>query len=522
MTAVSPPSPAVATSGSRAANGVSPLWVVPVREDRGLPVGGVTVSDDLTTIEAGRGRRRSAFDRYLAVSTALARGDGATFDGLPHLASQVSVNQLADALGVTRTALYRRWPTRHDLWMDLVRYAAFRADFSRREEDMPWAPPPETMEPVDLASPELLEIIRGQFNTSFQQASGDMAWVVRAAQLAYPETPELAAARSIVEQRRITTLAARIAIGLQRGRRRFKPGFTLTDLAALVWCLGDGLLVLAHWHPDIRDASITIDDGWGPRPWTLTGYAFRSVLFTLTEPIDPPGSTPLVTADLSALTELHAPEPEWTDAQRETLAVAMELLLERLVSPPADDHLSVLPQITVDRIARATGVSRRAVYDVWSTRDALLLDVLTALLDAEAAELGERIERGRGAAGPAPNLAALAQAILAPPQESSPLEQATLAFVPESRRAEVGEILLAHHERTVATLRSMLAELPVFERSPLEEVTLDQLAVMWLAIEAGARRMRRAMPGTCWLGNPGAVFGMGPAAMLTYRPSAWR
>ena len=480
------------------------------------------MSDDLTANEERRSARRPAFDRYLAVSTALARGDGATVDGLPHLASQVSVNGLAEALGVTRTALYRRWPTRHDLWVDLVRYAAFRADFSRREDDMPWAPPPETMDPIDISSPELLEVIRGQFNTSFQQASGDMAWVVRAAQLAYPEPAELAAARSIVEQRRITTLAARIAIGLQRARRRFRPSFTLTDLAAAVWCIGDGLLVMSHWHPSIRDASIVIDDGYGPRSWSLTGYAFRCMLFQLTEPIDPPGSTPLVTADLSALTELHAPEPQWTDAQRETLAVAMDLLLRRLVAPPADDHMSVLPQLTVDRIARATGVSRRAVYDVWSTRDALLLDVLTALLDAEAADLAERIERGRGAAGPEPDLAALARAILAPPPESAPLDQATLAFVPESRRREVRDVLLAHHERSVATVKAMLAELPLFERSPLEAVTLDQLATLWLAMESGARRIRRAVPGTPWLANPTGVFGLSPTALLTYRPSATR
>src|SRR5690606_33421211 len=220
--------------------------------------------------------------------------------------------------------------------------------------------------------------------------------------------------------------------------------------------IGDGLLVMSHWHPSIRDASIVIDDGYGPRSWSLTGYAFRCMLFQLTEPIDPPGSTPLVTADLSALTELHAPEPQWTDAQRETLAVAMDLLLQRLVAPPADEHLSVLPQLTVDRIARATGVSRRAVYDVWSTRDALLLDVLTALLEAEAADLAERIERGRGAAGPEPDLGALARAILAPAPESAPLEQATLAFVPESRRPEVRGVLLAHHERSVATVKAML------------------------------------------------------------------
>src|SRR5690606_33233639 len=110
----------------------------------------------------------------------------------------------------------------------------------------------------------------------------------------------------------------------------------------------------------------------------------------------------------------------------------------------------------------------------------------------------------------------------APPPESAPLAQATLAFVPESRRREVRDVLLAHHERSVATVKAMLAELPLFERSPLEAVTLDQLATLWLAMESGARRIRRAVPGTPWLANPTGVFGLSPTALLTYRPSATR
>lgn len=467
--------------------------------------------------------RVSAADRYLAVATALARGDGAIVDGLPHLASQISVHDLADALGVSRTALYRRWPTRHDLWADLMRYAAFQADFARADDEMPWAPPPDSFDPVDLASPKLLEVIRTQYNNSLAEVRRDMTWVVRSAQLAYPETGELAHARSHVEQRRLTTLAARITIGLQRGRRRFHPPYTLFDLTAALWCIGDGLVVLAHWLPEVADSGVVVDDGNGPLPWTLTGYAFRCMMFSMTEPIDPPGSSPLVTADLSALRDLDAAAPAWTDAQRETLAAGTAMLFERLGSRQPAGHLSVLPHITIDRIARASGVSRRAVYDVWPTRDDLLLDVLEALLAAESADLAERIERSRAAAGPEPDLAALGHAILAPLQESTAgLEQAVLAYIPESRRPEVKAILLEHHRRDVAAVVSLFADLPVFARSPVEAVTIEQLAVLWLALEAGGRRMRRSIPGTPWLANPAAMFGSSAAALLTYRPSATR
>lgn len=469
------------------------------------------------------GGRASPTDRYLAVATALARGDSATVDGLPHLASQISINELADALGVTRTALYRRWPTRNDLWVDLMKYVAFQNDFSKTDDDMPWAPPPESLEPVDLASPELLEVIRRQFNTSLDLVLNDITWVVRSAQLAYPEEGELAHARSQVEQRRLTTLAARIAIGLQRGRRRFRPAYTLYDLTAALWSLGDGLIVRAHWLPEIRDDPVIVDDGNGPLPWTLTGYAFRCMLFEMTEPIDPPGSSPLITADLSALKDLDTAPPAWTPAQCETLTRATDMLFDRLGTEAPTGHYTVLPHITIDRVARATGVSRRAVYDVWPTRDAMLIDLLQSLLDAESADLAERIGRSRAAAGTHPDLAALGQAILTPRSENVPcLEQATIAYLSESRRPEIRAILLEHHQRDVAAMVSLFATLPELDRSPIEAVTIDQLALIWLALEAGGRRLRRAVPGTPWVANPAAVFGSSAAAMLTHRPSATR
>jgi AcrR family transcriptional regulator len=178
-------------------------------------------------------------ERYLAIAAALARRGGLETEA--HLASQIRLADLADRLGVSRTALYRRWPTRHQFWIDLSKFLAYCNDFAQPEPALPWNRQLGTLdERGEFDHPEerpreTIDVVRTTMNGLQQFVLADPWIVVRAAQLAYAEMPELAHVRAKVEQGRLDLMTREIAERLHRNSLTTVPPLTVHDMSVAMW-----------------------------------------------------------------------------------------------------------------------------------------------------------------------------------------------------------------------------------------------------------------------------------------------
>lgn len=455
-------------------------------------------------------RQQRARGRYLATAVEMARSGAGLAQPGDHLGALIRPGDLANRVGVSRTALYKAWPSRSDMWAALVDYLNYTGDFSRDDSSLPWAPPPATLDPIDLTAPEWRDTIRAQVDGTFQQTRDDPFWIVRAATLAYPEPAAVARFRRSVEAHRLATLARRIDIGLRRGHRTFPGPYRLEHWAEAAWAMLDGLITTAHWHPALGDETVVRDDGLGPRAWSLAGWAYRCVLYECT--VDSGTPTVVVEGDD---TDAGVPDPpEWTRTQRAALAAGVEALIDAISSEHRDAALAILPHITIDRVARSAGVTRRAVYDVWPDRDQLLLDLLDELLTSEHGQWVRLTEAAWGATtSPAADPAAFAAGIAWYGKDDLALDLAISAYLPQSRQPDVRHLLSEHHHRKVAHVARALSRL---EPGP-GPATPTQLAELIIALAGGLRRVRRVHGIRGWSGDIATSFAWTAAALCAHR-----
>lgn len=460
---------------------------------------------------AGAVTRLYGRQRYLSTAVGVARGEVGRPGGVDHLVGTISLADLAERVGVGRTALYKLWPSRGELWADLVAYANHGVDYRRTPAEMGLPPDPDEFLVIDLASAHWIEVIRGLTNGTVAAAAADPTWLLRAAVLAYPEEPGPAQSRRAIEAYRLGSLAARISIGVRGGQREFLEPFGIRHLAEAAWAVMDGVMVTSHWLSGLSTATIVADDGSGPLPWYLPAWAYRTTLFETTRvgrPID------RFEPDVQ-----YVDAPRWDARRLAVLAAGTETLLERFASEHRDAALTILPHLTIDRVARAAGASRRAVYNVWGGRDAMMLDVLDELLRTEYL----RLERLTGAVWPPDAPPSLDPAMLATALRSSEgddpmLDSAITAYLPQSRHPDVRRLLVEHHQRSVDHIAAHLARLD----RPLDAATRDRVAQTMIALLAGLQRVRRVHGPDGWSGDVGVTFGWTVAALCNHRPPGAR
>jgi AcrR family transcriptional regulator len=338
----------------------------------------------------------------------------------------------------------------------------------------------------------------------------DDRWVqVRAALLGYADVPGVADVRRGVEDRRIHHLGARVAEILALGGRSITAPLEAYDAAAALWCLGDGFAILHRARPSIAGLEVSIDDGRGPRPWGLLAYGVRALLTEVSSPgvtaspTGPPPGPPIaaIYAEVSS---------RWTAAQRDALDAASALFVDRAAAAvgPADEIRS-LGHVTVAAVARAAGVSRRSVYNHWSSSEELRLDLLRWLLSAERRRYVSALDRviaaGRGAAERTG--AAISSMLVHPSPDRLPLPHVPLAFLAEAHHPSVRAVLARGYGEMLDAVAIRVERLwPADRRASGAVLDADALAALLVSLATGANRLLRV--------HPAALRGAG----TTHRP----
>lgn len=449
---------------------------------------------------------------------------------VPYLAARVQLADVAAGVGRTRTSLYRQWETQHDFWVDLTLYLAYQDDLTQNADDMPWHAPAQALAGLRVAADEAVELVRVFGNAGHRQLDDNPWFLVRAGLLGYPDVPGLAELRRQVEERRMELLARFADVVLASIGRAPEPPFTFADVATILWCAADAQRVRRHFLPDHDELWwLRIDEGAGVQDWSLWAFMSRAVLFDLTRPAaaDPAGRP-----DPRPVSPIMDPFERWNPVQREALAVATDLLLAELLTgpttagTPGDDapdgrtgrDLGVLGHVTIARVATAAGVSRRAVYDVWPTRTEMLLDVLREEVAARRASMVAALSRSLRAAGDRVDVPTLVDAVIAAgSNDRPPAPDVVLAFVPAAADLRVRAIIDAGHDRYLAECADSVERLMSSSGRRLRPgVGREHIALLWLNLIEGGRRLRRTNPAALRPSLPGRPSALGAAALAVF------
>lgn len=446
--------------------------------------------------------------------------------GLPFAAANVKLDEVAIKLGLTRTALYRRWETQHDFWRDLSRFLVLQHDYPRSADDLQWRKSPEPIIDKKLF-PALLEALRTTVGDLQRELQADMWVLVRACLFAYDDLPEIASSLRALERDRIRDLARQLQAILDGSGYRFTEPLDGFGAATALWCLADGLTVRAWHQPAIADATILVDDGDGPKPWTLLAYSARALLLEGTTrgpaPTDAPDGTigPSNLGERSPLVQAH-----WTAGQIEALRVARDLFLDRVdpTGPTTTARgVSALGQVTIASVARECGVSRRAVHNIWPSSDSLRLDLLTALLRAERQAITVRFDTVL--AGPsAPHLrsSSLAAALVRRPATGRLwVGHPRLAYLVDGRHPGVQVRNVAGTDDILDEYERCLARLyPPGDRPSNETLDDRMLATLVSCLAEGANRLVRVLPEALADQRPGSALSALIGAWVSHNPAS--
>lgn len=420
-------------------------------------------------------------DRYLAVAAGLAREDATHEPAYAHAVSHIRLTDVAARAEIPRATLYRLWGNQHDFWRDLVLFIMTRDLLPAAEEDDD-APPP--IERGDDAS--LLEHIRVAFNRAQTRLAGDPRLILRATLTGYPREP--ATARQILtwERSERAELAGRVARILDAAGRSPIAPIDTDDLAALLWMWSDGTILLASTDAAYADVRLHPDDGTaGHDGWSLTAWVARCLVCELTEPAEPD------VASTNRPSERPAVRPR-SPAKSAALAVGADMFAESIdLDAPTTVRrpTGALGHLTLARLARAAGVSRRQIYNVWRSPQDLCRDLIQDLRAADYEDNFAHLDRATEDALVGPPAASLTLAVTeamfharvnAPhrPGVEPPLKQALEAHNGNPMvREENLRAVRSFEERELARIRSMMALSGTRMRPGLATTDLNRLMI---------------------------------------------
>ncbi|WP_203337311.1 TetR/AcrR family transcriptional regulator [Nocardioides limicola] len=442
-----------------------------------------------TAQPAPAGGRRSARSRehYLDVAVGLAnrfaqRGPG-TVAALEH----VSISSVAQAAGVTRSAIYHLWPSRQDYYDELLR---FMVDSDWTLPGGPTSPDSGSFDGDLAAAVSCPATIYDGVHTvllSDRSCLLETALVGHAGQ----KRPrrQLAARR----RRRQLRFASQLRDLLSTTGHRCVDGIGIGSLAAALTIAGQGIGVTGrlvdrrHLHFD--SAAYESADDAGRTMFGLHQFAIGRLLLQ-----DGAGSTSDEHAWI-ALPDPSTPAVSPTGRRRHYLELGAAA-----AHRTGYDHAGIgqaLGYVTAESLARAAGVSRRTLANHWPDQASLRLDLLLHLLRQD--------RRG------------LIQAIRACPDRVDPHQAHTLlldlgdrlhahllrhrnqvsflAFAPHFDECRVTEPLHREHESLLHHLhRALDSVLWRIGRRRRPGVSGEQLATAVLILVDGANRMLRTDP----------------------------
>lgn len=305
--------------------------------------------------------------RFLEAAATVAASEPPGEPAFGHLVSHVKLSDVAERLALSRAALYKLWPTQHEYWVDLAAHLITEVD-----ED-PWIVRSTAglTTAIDPTTPDLLEGVRTWFNEVEERLVGDPRLVLRSASLAYQLPEDVARRRTELERRDRAEAARHLRSALAVAGRRPVPSLTVDDLTLAIAMLVDGSAMLNWTAPKLvipRSPTPLHDD----RPWSALAFAVRCLLEELTEPGVVPqdlGADDTLTLSDDAPRDVRPSTP----ARLRALGAGQQIIADLIAgegpeSAKVDDHSDVLGHVTMQRVARAAGVSRRHLYNVWGSQ----------------------------------------------------------------------------------------------------------------------------------------------------------
>ena len=370
---------------------------------------------------------------------------------------------------------------------------------------------------------ETVDALRVGSNIAQEVVLNDIWVIVRAALLGYPAVPGFAALRQHVEEIRLRDLAAQTSQILDVMGHRAKPPFDAYDIAAAMWCFSDGVAIANRFLPHVAEMRLTLDDGEGRRDWGVISYASRTALIGMTEPGEQPdgpgGSADDDPAGYQLIPSID-PDVRWTPRQREALATGAQAFLDSLQpARDASDELLIPEHLSVARVARAAGVSRQAIYDVWPTPTEMMVDLFHHVRTAQRANLLRAFDVAFASANMRPgDLVERIVELAMGPHDGGP--DPRLTFLPDAANPHVQRIFRLGHERFVDQLSDRVDRL--LAGQPLRDgVELAHVGTLWAALMEGGRRLRRTNPGALRSGSvrDGTPSTLGAAARALFEHS---
>lgn len=326
--------------------------------------------------EDGQRTKRSggARERFLAQAVELVERDGPGTADL--LTAGVTPAAVADAADVARTQLYRWWPTKADLLLDLVTFLA-ASDLGPSLDRIAF----------DLGDDGRTSDIAGVARVQINALQHDLVrdpWVpLRTGLIAAARDDRLTTIVKNSTERAVRAVANQVeAMLASMGRTLIEP-LAATDLATAIYCLADGTSVIAQ-----------LDEGLvAPQPagradaWGLLSFGVVTTLLGCSRPAGGAGRAAPSPAPLPPRIDVS------TDDGRRVAALeaGAQLYLARLDEP------ALFRGLTIDRLARRAGVTPQAIRRHWSSQLDLALDVQSALYWRDAELLAHSFRRALAA-----------------------------------------------------------------------------------------------------------------------------
>jgi AcrR family transcriptional regulator len=435
--------------------------------------------------------------RYLDAAVSLALRDTIGEPAFGHLVSHVRLSDVAERLELSRASLYKLWPTQHDFWVDLATFVTVRDD-----ED-PWITSGiEGLGPaLDAADGDHMEAVRVWFDSVEQRLAADPRLVLRSASLGYPMPDELVRHRTATERRHRSHAAAALRKVLLRAGCRPVASLSIDDVVLALTLLIDGTAMFSWSAPDLAGKRIEMLDEHGPT-WSVLAYGARCVLEELIEPGElPPWSPPSVhDADPDP-----AIAPAWSRTQLRALREGAAALSELIDGSRAttDHSADALGHVGIDQVARAAGVTRRHLYNLWQSQSEFRADLLVYMSEKEFGEYftdfdDSAMETVVSIRDPAELTLTIAELVNTKVMDADRSDtRATFAFRSQLTDPGLRERLQRNLELAIdhqADRLRTLAELLQIDGAPGDRVGTEDLAMLLVVTGGGSERLNHIDP----------------------------
>ncbi len=466
--------------------------------------------------------------KYLDIAAELVNQDVAGEPPSGHLAGRARFDEVAKRMGVARSALYRLWPTQLDYWRDLVKYAVSEPTMSVSDlfDPEPGVVPSNPEDPLDLEA--VIDRLRLRVTQATEVLASDAKDMIRTGLAGYPRVEGVNELASTVERDDRRVAASRLAGGLQAAGRRPIAPLTMIDLVTCIEMMLDGAVINGRTYPWFIEHRVVLDDLPG-RPWSLAALGIRAVLTEFTEEGELTADDRSLLGDPVQGKTAHqhdAARPAWNAAQCEALEVGIGIIAGPDSAAATTGTGVALGHVTLARVARAAGVTRRQMYHLWPTQAEFRRDLIDHLVRPKRVDFLDRFSGAVQAAFEAGHdrfVLEMVEAINAHRlTEAEPTPDVSFALQPllgepglaEWRRQARQDLLNDYRGRVAAVAQ-------IWDADPLGGLTIDDVSGLSIIGAAGSERLHRADPtglryGLPWRGRRYSLFAILNQALMEH------